>query len=224
VIHYSDKALLDGIQKQDRVVLEYIYESYYPPIQSLITRNSGSEDDAKDIFQETILIVYDKTNTDELTLQCSLKTYFYSVSKNLLFEHLRQKRKMNTAFVDTEDLFYSVSKNLLFEHLRQKRKMNTAFVDTEDLESIEVEMDESMHQNLEDFLYYKHFSKLTENCQKIIRMLLRKISSKEITQMMGFTSENYTNKRKHQCKESLMKKIKNDPMYKNTYEDESKLR
>jgi len=195
VIHYSDKALLDGIQKQDRVVLEYIYESYYPPIQSLITRNSGSEDDAKDIFQETILIVYDKTNTDELTLQCSLKTYFYSVSKNLLFEHLRQKRKMNTAFVDTEDL-----------------------------ESIEVEMDESMHQNLEDFLYYKHFSKLTENCQKIIRMLLRKISSKEITQMMGFTSENYTNKRKHQCKESLMKKIKNDPMYKNTYEDESKLR
>ena len=44
-------------------------------------------------------------------------------------------------------------------------------------------------------------------------MLLNKVSSKEIVKSMGFSSEDYANKRKYQCKQILLKRIKNDPEF-----------
>jgi len=186
VINYSDKAIIDGIREQDRIILKYIYKSFYPSVRQLVVKNSGDENDAKDIFQETVLIVYEKIKNNKLTLQCSLKTFFYSVSKNLLFEQLRHKQKVTATVFESEDMT------------------------TE-----EVEMDEETQTSQNDYLFYKHFTALSEGCQKILQLLLNKVSAKQIAMKLGFASENYANKRKHQCKKDLMKRIKNDPLYKN---------
>ena len=165
--------------------MEYIYKHYFRIIKRFVLENSGNIEDAKDIFQEAIFVIYDKIQKNELKLECSLKTYLYSVSRNMWHEQLRYKKKMITQFKDFE---------------------NYIDFDT-DFEILNKEI-------LADYLFHKHLLSLTENCQKIIRFLLNKVSSKEISRIMGFKSEHYANKRKYQCKQNLFNRIKNDPLYK----------
>ena len=48
-------------------------------VQSLIINNNGSSDDARDIFQEAVIVLYEKARTGTFELNCQLKTYLYSV-------------------------------------------------------------------------------------------------------------------------------------------------
>jgi len=56
----TEKALLQGLAQSDKKAIETIYEENFNMIQSLILNNSGSADDAKDIFQETMIVLYER--------------------------------------------------------------------------------------------------------------------------------------------------------------------
>lgn len=57
-------------------------------VSHLIVSNSGDEDDAKDIFQESILILYDKVKKGDFVLSSKLKTFIYSVCRRLWLKQL----------------------------------------------------------------------------------------------------------------------------------------
>ena len=57
----SDKWLLEGLKSQDKACIEQIYRDNFSMVQSLIINNNGSHEDALDIFQEAMIIVYEKT-------------------------------------------------------------------------------------------------------------------------------------------------------------------
>ena len=52
-------------------------------VQSLIINNNGTADDAKDIFQEAMIVLYEKARSGTFELSCQIKTYVYSVSRRL---------------------------------------------------------------------------------------------------------------------------------------------
>ena len=56
----QDKHLLEGLALNDREVIEAIYRDNYPMVQALILNNSGNSDEARDIFQEAMIVVYEK--------------------------------------------------------------------------------------------------------------------------------------------------------------------
>ena len=163
---------------------------YFPVIKNMVVANKGDNEEAKDIFQEALLIIYDKITNNDFNLTCSFKTFLYSVSRNLWHEQLRYKKKFLRKFKDYD-----------------------TYVD------VEAEIDNLAYEIITDYLFYKHFFSLTASCQEIIKMLLNKISSKEIVKSMGYGSEDYANKRKYQCKQILFKRIKNDPLYKKVIEN-----
>ena len=90
---YSDKELIQGIKNRDNDVLEYIYQEYYPSIQYLINSNHGSDEAARDLFQDVILVVYTKIRNNELDLNCSFKTFVYAVGRNLWLKQLHNQRR-----------------------------------------------------------------------------------------------------------------------------------
>jgi RNA polymerase sigma factor (sigma-70 family) len=51
-------------------------------VQNLVMKNSGNAEDASDLFQEVLIILYEKTRDQKLVLTSSLKTYVYSVARN----------------------------------------------------------------------------------------------------------------------------------------------
>ena len=60
VREYSVEELLEGIRQHNTDVLKFIYRSYYPQIQHLVVTNSGNDDDAQDIYQDALIVIYKK--------------------------------------------------------------------------------------------------------------------------------------------------------------------
>lgn len=81
--------------------VKHLY-SYYKDIKGYVIKNSGSREDAEDIFQEALFVVYNKINNDELVLTSSLKYYLFGVSRNLWRQELRN-RKIDVTLLEDEN-------------------------------------------------------------------------------------------------------------------------
>ncbi len=65
-----------------------------PSIKKYICANTGTEEDAKDIFQDALVILYKKVNSTEFVLSVSLITYLNAIAKNLWLTELRRRKKI----------------------------------------------------------------------------------------------------------------------------------
>ena len=59
----NERTLLQGLARNDRKAVETIYKENYTTVQALIINNNGSADDAKDIFQEAMIVLYEKARS-----------------------------------------------------------------------------------------------------------------------------------------------------------------
>ena len=100
----QDKSLLEGLAKEDRVSVEQIYRDNYTMIQSLILNNSGSTDDAADIFQEAMIVLFEKSRSPGFELNCQLKTYLYSVCRRLWLKKLQQMQRFGRTADEVEEV------------------------------------------------------------------------------------------------------------------------
>ena len=86
---FTVEQLIEGVRKRDNIVLQYIYKSYYSTVFRLVVNNSGTEDDVKDIFQETLIVLFRNVREDpRFKLSCTFQTYLYSVARLLWLKHL----------------------------------------------------------------------------------------------------------------------------------------
>ncbi|HEY1201337.1 MAG TPA: sigma-70 family RNA polymerase sigma factor [Niastella sp.] len=97
---FSDDTLIDKLKKEESASFGLLYKLYFPTIASFIKQNSGSEQDAEDLFQETIIVLLNKVRQPEFVLTSSLKTYLFSISKNIWLKRLRDNKP---AVVLTDD-------------------------------------------------------------------------------------------------------------------------
>lgn len=88
-----EKELLKRLAKNDTQAAETIYKDNYNMVQSLIINNNGSADDARDVFQEAMIVLYEKAKSGTFELNCLLKTYVYSVCRRLWLKRLHQLQK-----------------------------------------------------------------------------------------------------------------------------------
>ncbi len=89
----QDLILLEGIAAEEPSSIEQLYRQHYLMIQSLVLANAGSKDDAADLFQETIIVLYEKIKAGNFELQCLLKTFLYSVARRLWLKKLQQQQR-----------------------------------------------------------------------------------------------------------------------------------
>ena len=89
----NEKTLLLGLAASDRKAVETIYRENYNMIQALIINNNGSSDDAKDIFQEAMIVLFEKVRSGGFELNCQIKTFVYSVSRRLWLKRLQQQNR-----------------------------------------------------------------------------------------------------------------------------------
>lgn len=89
----SDNSLIEGIRNQDDTILNWLYDNYYQTVSKHILKNSGTPEDVSDVFQETIIILYNQIIDCELNLTSDLKGYFFGIARNIWNTQLRKKRK-----------------------------------------------------------------------------------------------------------------------------------
>jgi len=192
---FTDDQILKGILRHDNLVLSYIYKQYYYKVNAFVRKNSGTEEDVSDIFQEAIIVIYRKLKENDLLFENrSFETYLFSVCRLLWLKYLRtiktEKEKINDSLPFNEEVY------------------------DDDLNNV-------IEKNERYLLYQKHFRNISTDCQKILQMFFDKVPIRQIAQVMGFKSEKYVKSRKFKCKELLIERIKQDTEYKKLFEDDS---
>jgi len=79
------------IGKPDKAFLK-LYKNY-PQVEKLILSKGGSKDEAKDVFQEALIIFYEKVQHTNFKLTSSIGTYLYSVCRFIWKDELSQRNK-----------------------------------------------------------------------------------------------------------------------------------
>lgn len=88
----NTQELIKNISRGDSEVFKKLYREYFNMVRYFIVNNSGTLDDAEDIFQDAMIVIYEKTCDPNFSLTSSIKTYLYSVVRNLWLNKLRQKK------------------------------------------------------------------------------------------------------------------------------------
>lgn len=188
----TDKILIEGIKRQDEKIIAEIYNEYFPSVRQFIYKNNGSIEDARDIFNDAIVIVLLKARENVLSIKCSLKTYVYAICRNLWLKKIKIDKE---EFIQYEDI------------------ENT-------IQSAEATEEEFFNFDRGQLLFQKHLVRLPITCREIIEAFLEGKSFREITDEMDFENESYARKRKYRCVKMLIRRIQSDPDYKTIYSDD----
>ena len=173
----SDNEIISGILHDSTLTLNQLYKSFFPMILQLVLNNNGNEDDAKDIFQESIIILYDKVKAGKFELSSKLKTFIYSVCRRLWLKKLNHKSRNTLNIRDFED-FIPIE-----EDLEQHEKKDQLF------------------QNMEESL-----SQLGQPCRTIIEdYYIQNRSMQEISDKFGYTNADNAKTQKYKCLQRLKK-------------------
>ncbi|MFM1898253.1 MAG: hypothetical protein RL577_493 [Bacteroidota bacterium] len=87
-----DQQIVARIQMGDKESLVELYRSYNGMISQLVLGMGGSSDDVDDVFQETLIAIWENMRKADFTLSSKLSTYLYSIAKNQCMR-LMDKRK-----------------------------------------------------------------------------------------------------------------------------------
>jgi RNA polymerase sigma factor (sigma-70 family) len=91
--HFSDIEIIDGLRKQDDVILNWLYDNYLQSVRHHVLKNRGSSEDVSDVFQESIIILYKQITEEDLRLTTDLRGYFFGIARNVWNALLRKKQK-----------------------------------------------------------------------------------------------------------------------------------
>ncbi len=169
--------LLRGLSKNDRTSVEAIYRDNYAVIQSFILNNNGTIDDARDIFQEAMVVLYEKSKDTTFSLNCQIRTYVYSVCRRLWLKRLQQLSKYNTQVEGLEEMV-----------------------------PVEEEIEEHEKRNADFQLMEQAMAKIGEPCKSLLdAYYIQKKSMNDIATEFGYTNADNAKTQKYKCLVRLKK-------------------
>jgi RNA polymerase sigma factor (sigma-70 family) len=168
---------LNEIRKGNDRVLRDLYKTHYPMILNLVMVNSGTEPEAKDIYQEAVIAFYERIKQKDFVLTCKIKTYLYAVSKHLWLKRLYIKKR-SAVLVD----------------------------DAETFPEVEAEISQVEEQEKQFELLQTALSKLGEPCNTLIRdFYIHDLSMEQIREKFGYTNTDNAKNQKYKCLQRLKK-------------------
>lgn len=188
---YSDEDLIrmmaSGNTQENDTALKYIYAHHYNLIKQFILKNSGTPEAAADIFQDGLIILFNKSKDAKFRLSAALSTYLYAVCRNLWRQRLRVKNKE----VDLEDVAPFVA---------DEQESNLESIIRTERSDLIADLLEQMGGDCKKMLLYFYFDRL---------------SIKEIMDKMNISGVAVAKNKKSNCMKRLRKLVLNSPLYRN---------
>jgi len=91
----TDQEIFEKVCQGDEKALELLYKKYYRMMTKLVISNSGTEEEAKDIYQEALVVFWQKAVSGNLVLTSKISTYVYSICQNLWRKELDRKKRLS---------------------------------------------------------------------------------------------------------------------------------
>jgi RNA polymerase sigma factor (sigma-70 family) len=179
----TDSRILDLIRKGDEEALVELYKANRKTIRAYVMRNNGTLDDAEDMLQEALIVLWERVRTGRFEYTAKLGTFIYGVVKNMWSRELARKRREQPVVEDLE--FVTANNN------------PTALDDL-----IKNEHVDSIRNAL---------NRLGEPCKKLLMLYYwEELSMEEIAEELGFANAETAKSKKYQCKEMLKKLLSDE--------------
>ena len=173
----NEQDLLKGLANNDSKSVETLYKNHFGSIQHFVLQNNGSFDDARDVFQEAMIALYEKAKTDSFVLSCQLKTYLFSICKHLWLKRLQQIGKYSGPLNSQEESISVEEEMIAYE------KQEASF--------------EIMHRALHS---------LGEPCKSLLEAYyIHKKGMQELADDFGYTNADNAKNQKYKCLVRLKK-------------------
>jgi RNA polymerase sigma factor (sigma-70 family) len=172
----NEDTLLQGLAQGDKRAIETIYKQNFNMVQALIINNNGSAEDAKDVFQEALIVLFEKVKAGGFELNCQLKTYIFSVSRRLWLKKLQQMNRFTLSGDETEVV------------------------------AVEEDVSEHEKRNQEFVMMEKAMNSIGEPCKSLLESFyLQKRNMQEIASSFGYTNADNAKTQKYKCLVRLKK-------------------
>lgn len=182
---FTDTEFLDGLRTGNDLLLSALYRKYFGMVLKHVLNNSGTEEEAQDIYQETIIVLYNNVQKPSFELSCALQTYIFSVSKRLWLKQLNKNSNVYklTESADEDGTLVDVSSDL-----REFKEQEEQF--------------EKMNESLKE---------LGEPCKTLIEdFYLQRLSMEEISEKFGYTNADNAKNQKYKCLQRLKRLFFNE--------------
>ena len=177
---HDDARLLEAIRRGDEGALARLYGTSRPQVTAYVLRNSGTADDAEDMLQEALVILWERVRTGRFTYDAKLETFIVGTVKNLWYRRLARGRREVPVEPDPE----------------------TADPDPRSPLDQLVESEEAA-------LLADALRRIGEQCRSLLLMFYwEELSMEEIARRMGFANADTAKAKKYQCKKALEQAVK----------------
>ncbi len=179
----SDQEILQLLQSGEPALQENafrcLYRQYYGLIESIVTQNNGGPEDAKDIFHDGLIVLFNNAKKEGFMLSSALKTYLYSICRNLWLMKLR-KTKKETPLQDHHE-HIPLAENIFDTLLTNERKQFVTQL----------------------------LNKIGEDCRRLIELFyFHKMKMAKIKEVFNLGSEQAAKNKKSNCMKKLREMAK----------------
>lgn len=179
----QDREYLRGLRQRDSRVLGQIYARFFPMLAQHVRQRGGSEEDAQDVFQDTMVVLFRKLQSPDFELTSGFGTFLMGVGKKVWLKKASRRGQYSEQAI--------------------------AEIEVAAEEHIEIELENTERNRL----FRSKLRQLGQDCQQVLQLFFAGIPMTKIAEQMGYASESYAKKRKFQCKQKLTQLIKADPRY-----------
>ena len=99
---HPDQMYIEGLATNNSAVIQSIYKKYVPKVVSYVRNNSGDADQAQDVVQEVLILLFNQAKAKKLQLTCPFDAYFFLLCKRKWLNEL--KKASNKGVTINEDL------------------------------------------------------------------------------------------------------------------------
>lgn len=100
----NDQEIIERIKKGDEKTLDYLYKKHYKMMVNMIVKNNGSEEEAKDVYQEALIVLWQKLLSSDFVLSSKISTYLYSICQNHWRKELDRKSRLSNEEVEKGEI------------------------------------------------------------------------------------------------------------------------
>jgi len=182
----KDAELLDAIRhgKGLDAAVRSVYRDHFESLAWLVKNNSGSQQDAEDIFQEVVVNFIGLVQKDKFRGESGIKTFLFSMTKHSWLNELKKRGR-------------SEARELKYEKARDKEAADVSQVMSEREEKNQL-------MNLVE--------QLGDTCKKILVLFYyENRSMKEILSSLEYENEQVVRNKKHKCLKKLEQMITSKP-------------
>ncbi len=162
--------------------LKSLYRSHYSQLSGYIVANSGSHDDAADIFQEVMIAFMNLVREGKFRGEASLKTFLFALNRNLWLNELKKRGRAQ-------------ARQMKYDRMADKEEHTINRV---------IENRESSHSLMQVL------EELGPDCKKVLVLYYYENQSmKEIFKELHYESEQVVRNKKYKCLKKMEELIRN---------------